>query len=28
VLPQSRTSLLDALTLYESRSGKECSLTD
>jgi uncharacterized protein len=28
VLPQSRTSLLDALTLYESRSDKEDSLTD
>ena len=28
VLPQSRTSLLDALTLYKSRSDKEYSLTD
>jgi predicted nucleic acid-binding protein len=28
VLPQSRTSRLDALTLYEARSDKEYSLTD
>ena len=28
VIPQSRTSLLDALTLYESRPDKEYSLTD
>ena len=28
VLPQSHTSLLDALTLYESRPDKEYSLTD
>ena len=28
VFPQSRDSLLDALTLYESRPDKEYSLTD
>ena len=28
VIPQSRASLLDALTLYESRPDKEYSLTD
>jgi uncharacterized protein len=28
VLPQSRTSLLEALTLYESRPGKAYSLTN
>jgi uncharacterized protein len=28
VLPQSRSSLLDALTLYEARPDKEYSLTD
>ena len=28
VFPQSRASLLDALTLYESRPDKEYSLTD
>jgi uncharacterized protein len=28
VFPQSRTSFLDALTFYESRSDKEYSLTD